>query len=596
MSLLRHALGEDAQHARYLHTLYGVGYRFNLPAAMPVVAAAAISTVPTEAVHTTDGTVAPRSPLVGYQRRANDRLPPPSPRRWHPLLWMVPLLAVLAFAGWRAWPRSESASAPPAARAITAMPTLVVMPLKPIGDAASVRTIADGLSEELLGGLAQIEGLRVIARESTLIAAAESRDPAALAKRLGITHVLEGSLQQTGQALRVRLRLVDAGNGGALWARDFDRDATEVLALQRDIAQAVAASLTLKLGLEDAPKKSGDAEFLRRLLAAKALAANIDVPAEISTDPAEIEFRALLRERPDDARVHAGLAQALETRAFRRPELGAALREESLQEARLALQLDPSLPEPHYLLAADDYRHDRWEAALAGFARLRAVAPSRLDGYLSTAWTLARLGYLDRAEALYRDAKARDPINTTVDFFLARLLDTEGRHDEARVLLAKIGPRAVYARWFNAMLRHDAAAALREAEAYDAPNASDNYGIKLKPSSVLTARALADPTLWPQATASMRQYERENGGRMSFGLVFAPDAPAHAPELIAGLAEARRRAYSSYDLLLWTRDLAFLRRDPAFQDYLRDSGILAYWRRHGFPKQCRPQGEGAYCE
>lgn len=597
MSLLRHALGEDAQHPRYLHTLYGVGYRFNLPAAAPVAAGAAASALPVETVDTPDGTVAPPSlPFVEHQRRAIDRLPAPSLRRWHPLLWALPLLAVVAFAGWRAWPHGEPAMPPPTARATAAMPTLVVMPLKPIGDLAGVRVIADGLSEELLGGLAQIEGLRVIARESTLIAASESRDPGALAKRLGITHVLEGSLQQTGQALRVRLRLVDAGTGSALWARDFDRDATEVMALQRDIARAVAASLTLKLGLHDVPRKSGDADFLRRLLAAKAMAANIDVPAEVSVDPAEIELRALLRERPDDARVHAGLAMALETRAFRRPELAAALREESLQEARLAQRLDPSLPEPYHLLASEDCRHDRWDACLDGYARLRALSPSRFDSYLSSAWVLARLGYLDRAEALYRDAKARDPINITVDFLLARILDTQGRHDEARDLLAKVGPRGVYARWFNAMFRRDAAAALRNAEAYDARDASDNYGRLLKPSAVLTSQALADPALWPQAIASMRQFEQENPGRVSFGLVFAPDAPAHAPELIEGLAEARRRAYSSYDLLLWTRDLAFLRRDPAFQRYLRESGILAYWRKHGFPKQCRPQGDGALCD
>lgn len=592
MTLLRHALGEDAHSPRYLHTLHGVGYRFDLPPDAAFPEAIADPSVPV-APGAIDGDVAIPTPGETPRRRATDAASKPSRQPW---VLAAAALALVA-SGLLYWRRDAAEPVAEAHRTMqTAPPTLVVLPLKPIGDDDGVRTLADGLSEELIGSLARIEGLRVIARESTNLAAAESNDPAQLARKLGITHLLEGSLQQAGQSLRIRLRLVDANSGSMLWVKDFDRDAPGVLALQRDIAQAVAVSLALKLGLNTTPKKSGDAEFLRRLLAARALAQRTDVPADVSVDPAEIEFRALLRERPDDARVHAGLAVALETRAFRRPELGTTLREESLQEAKLALRMDPFLPEPHSLLAAEDCRRDRWDACLDGFTRLRTLSPSSLDSYLSSAWTLARLGYLDQAEAMYRDAKARDPINSSVDFMLARLLDTQGHHEEARQLLARTGPRGVYARWFNAMFRHDADAALRAAEAYDDANASDNYGRRLKPSSVLTARALADPALWPQAVASMRLWERDNPGRMSFGLVFAPDAPAHAAELIAGLNEARKRSYSSYDLLLWTKDLAFLRRDPAFQAYLKGSGILAYWRRHGFPKQCRPQGDGAACD
>lgn len=608
MTLLRHALGEEAHSARYLHTLHGVGYRFDLPAepvsdvtpspagaSEPATAAEDPATLPETPGLTSDNPLPDEALTDEPQlRRAADLAAVP---RWPWLLGLVALaLVTIAVVRWRGNAAPVAPSQPIARAADAAPPTLVLLPLKAIDESSDSRIIASGLSEELIGTLAQIEGLRVIARESTAIAAAESTDHSALAKRLGITHTLEGSLQQVGQDLRIRLRLVDAGDGRALWAKDFDRDASEVLALQRDIAQAVAASLTLRLGLGSAPNKSGDAEFLRRMLAARALARHTDVPADVSVDRAEVEFRSLLRERPDDARVHAGLAVALETRAFRRPEVGPALREESLQEARLALRLDPTLPEPHHLLAAEDCRRDRWEACLDGYAHARTLAPSRLDSYLSQSWALGRLGYLDRAEAIHRDAKARDPINKDVDFFLARMLDTQGRHEEARGLLERTGPRGVYARWFNAMFRQDAQDALRTAEAFDAANASDGYGRLLKPSAILTARALGEPAVWPQAIASMYAFERENPGRAAFGLVFAPDAPSHAAELIARLAEARRRSYSSYDLLLWSKSLAYLRRDPAFQTYLRETGILAYWRRHGFPPQCRPQGDATYCE
>ncbi len=81
---------------------------------------------------------------------------------------------------------------------------------------------------------------------------------------------------------------------------------------------------------------------------------------------------------------------------------------------------------------------------------------------------------------------------------------------------------------------------------------------------------------------------------MNFLRVLLPE-PEPA-ELIAELDLVRERSYSSWDLLLWTRDLAYLRQHPAFQDYLRDNGILAYWQAHGFPPQCRAHQGGAVCD
>jgi hypothetical protein len=93
----------------------------------------------------------------------------------------------------------------------------------------------------------------------------------------------------------------------------------------------------------------------------------------------------------------------------------------------------------------------------------------------------------------------------------------------------------------------------------------------------------------------MLDFEQKTG-LLNFNRVLMPGAAAHAPELIAKLDMLRERSYSSWDLLLWTKDLVYLRRDPAFQEYLRNNGILDYWKKHGFPPQCRAQGEGAVCD
>jgi TolB-like protein/DNA-binding winged helix-turn-helix (wHTH) protein len=602
MTLLRHALGEEAQAPRYLRTLHGVGYRFDLPPVPDTFESAA------NAVANPEAPLLPADPEPRRDRRSSDVDPAPgaeapaaianaaapsSRRSWRALL-LVGLVLVLAALAW-GWARQAPPPAAPRSKpAVHATPTLIVMPLKPIGASSSDRELAAGLSDELITELAHIHGLRVIARESTSLAAAQSSDISGLVPRLNISHALEGSLRQAGEQLRVHLRLTEASSGRTLWAQDYDRKAADVLVMQRDIARAVAATLALQLGLQSRPAaQGGDAEFLRRYFAANALLQREVGLSLDSIDRAETEFRALVRLRPEDGRAHAGLAQALSTRAFSRPALAEDLRAEALQEAALALRLDPNLADPYRVQAAAACRANDWQRCLDQFERARALEPSASQPPFRFAMALASLGYLDRAAAMLREGIARDPLNPTLHFGYARILDTQGKHELAQRQLALSQGQSVYARWFNAAWRHDLAAAAEISRSMGQDDAATDASRMLQPSHVAVTKALADPSAWPQADAAMQATERQSG-MMNFLRVLQPgQAPGR---LIAGLDEARERSYSTWDLLLWTRDLAYLRRDPAFQAYLRDNGILAYWRRHGFPVQCRPRGDGADCD
>ena len=586
MTLLRHALGEEAQAPRYLHTLHGVGYRFDLPpsALHPEVAEIGAPT-------TTEPPLDPEEPPP---RSATT----PPARRRSP--WMaaaaVVLLALFSGLGWWFWRSAAAPAVPVAAAPSTAMPTLIVMPLKPIGGDDADRNIAAGLSDELISALARIEGLRVIARESTGLAASQSSAIASLVPKLGISHALEGSLRQSGEQLRIHLRLNDARSGRTLWAQDYDRNANDILALQREVAHAVATALTLKLGLPSTPAgKSGDAAFLRRYFAAQELLRAPSNVAGNAVERAEGEFRQLVRLRPEDARAHAALAVALEMRAFRRPPLAEGLRAEASQEAALAQNLDPSLADTYRVQAWAACRGNRWEACIGLSRKSSESGSSDSQPFFQYAMALAALGYLDRAEAVMRANIERDPINPAWHFGYGRMLDTLGRHHDARAQLALRRTSSPYARWFNAVWRRDYAQALDIAESMGENLNSQDYERLFKPSYVATSHALLDPSRWPQAEAEMLASE-QSSGLMNFLRVLTPQAPTRAPELIAGLDEVRERSYSTWELLLWTKDLAYLRKDPAFQDYLRDNGILQYWKTHGFPPQCRPHGNGAACD
>jgi hypothetical protein len=173
------------------------------------------------------------------------------------------------------------------------------------------------------------------------------------------------------------------------------------------------------------------------------------------------------------------------------------------------------------------------------------------------------------------------------------MLDTQGRHEEARAHFERSDRVAVYARWFNAIWRGQPEEALQAAQRIGAGPDAGLYEQQLGPAYIAVTHALRDPAQWPQARVAMARTEAASG-LVNFLRVFDPQArPA---QLIADLDVMRQRSYSTWDLLLWTRELVWLRRDPAFQDYLQRNGVLAYWRKEGFPAQCREAQGRVDCE
>jgi len=104
---------------------------------------------------------------------------------------------------------------------------------------------------------------------------------------------------------------------------------------------------------------------------------------------------------------------------------------------------------------------------------------------------------------------------------------------------------------------------------------------------------LADPQRWPQVEALIEASERATG-RYNFLRLLQPDPDL--PKIIDALEEVLKTGSSTYNLLLWNPEYSALRRDPAFQDFLRRTHIIDYWRSNGWPAQCRADGERAVCD
>jgi tetratricopeptide (TPR) repeat protein len=277
-----------------------------------------------------------------------------------------------------------------------------------------------------------------------------------------------------------------------------------------------------------------------------------------------------------------------------RPSLAtAADHAEAAREAARALELDPDQIEAHGARATLACRATDWSACMNGFRHVLTLAPA--DTVLRTTYGrwLAATGYLDEALRQTEIAVASDPLNYVAIFFRARVLDTMGRHDAAlqgfeevlHIAPAEAGTWP-YARWYNAIWRHDYAAARANAALMPVDeNFRDAY--------VAATEALLDPARWPQVEPLIEASERTTG-RYNFLRLLQPGADM--AKVIAALEEVMQTGSSSYNLLLWTPESVALRRDPAFQDFLRRSHIIDYWRSNGWPAQCHAEGERATCE
>ena len=194
MTLLRHALGEDAQAARYLHTVHGVGYRFDLPAPAPGT--------PPQAMQAS-GPEAPTVPVPPpTRRRASERRAIP-----RAMLWLLPLLAVLAFAGWKWWPRTPAAATatrPAVATRVPAMErSIAVLPFANASQDADQQFFSDGLSDGLIDALSKFDGLKVIGRLSSFRFRDGKDDSKAIGAKLGAAWLLSGRVQRSGDVVRI---------------------------------------------------------------------------------------------------------------------------------------------------------------------------------------------------------------------------------------------------------------------------------------------------------------------------------------------------------------------------------------------------------
>lgn len=454
--------------------------------------------------------------------------------------------------------------------------SLAVLPLVNEGGDKSEQYLSDGISEDLITALSQFAGLKVISRNSAFQFRDSKSSPAEIAAKLGVAHLLVGSVMRESGEVRIRVELIKATDGSALWSHRYVRAYRDLFKLQDEITASVAQALKAEL-LEgngvvpqsDRPPDGnleayaaylqGNASFagnneknLRKAIDSYGQAINLDhayaaAYAQISRAWTNLANQFL---SGDEANAAYGRARAA---------------------VNMALALDPNLAIAHaargLLLDSGDFN---WQDARDEYQRALRLAPQDATAKFYLASLLATLGQPERAVELTRQSLSADPRNVSRYDWLAGFLIGLGRLDEAQLALRKaidLQPEADGLHSQLALietLRGNAAAALAEAQR-ETPGAWQNIALAMAHQIGGDRNA---------ANASLRTLLEQNA-----------DTSAYQIAQIYALRADPDRMFEWLDRAWSNRDsgIVYLLYDPLISRYQHDTRFAAFRTKVGLP-------------
>ncbi len=484
---------------------------------------------------------------------------------------------------------TAGASAPvaqPAAEAKAGGTSIAVLPFVNMSGDKDNEYFSDGISEELLNVLVRVDGLGVASRTSSFGYKGSTLGTKAIADALKVNHVLEGSVRKAGNQVRITAQLIDAVDDRHLWSETYDRELTDIFAIQEEIANAIVNALRDELSVEQkaAPVVTvrADTENLEAyqlyLKARELFIARRELPESIRL------FEQVTQLDPGFARGWEGLAAVYAVA----PSWGIVDREyEALAKtaADRALKLDPSLSMPWAALANAEQRlwPVDWVRSLELYDRAIAADAHNATAFLWRGIVWVNLAFFDRAIADFDRCLALDPQYQNCTRWKAVALLYAGKTDQAM----KLFERGVVVGFVK-----------NRAESFIAPlvRRGDRVGAtlvlrELGASPAVIARVLeAIERPAPVPTTELDALVRDVSSVARPG-----DQTISLTRLYLWLGQYDRIAatsgeFSTFATPHWDTELHGFRNSATFKKILNGMGISAYWRAQGFPPHCRAVG------
>jgi TolB-like protein/Tfp pilus assembly protein PilF len=312
--------------------------------------------------------------------------------------------------------------------------SIAVLPFENRSEDKANAYFAEGVQDEILTRLSKIADLKVTSHTSTQHYKSVPENPAEIAKQLGVAHILEGSVQKSGDAVRVNVQLLKAANNSHVWAETFDRKLTDIFSVESDVAKAIADQLRAHITRQEEqviaakPTKNIEAydAYLRgRYFWNKRTSDGIKHAIE--------HFQQSIERDPDFALGHAGLADSYIALTFYNFAAPHETMPKAKESAIKALALDNTLAEAHASLAHILMNYDwNWSAAEKEFKRSIELKP---DYATAHEWYaihyLTATGRLEEAVQEMKKALELEPASLVMNTFMGATLYYAGRYDEA---------------------------------------------------------------------------------------------------------------------------------------------------------------------
>jgi TolB-like protein/Tfp pilus assembly protein PilF len=474
---------------------------------------------------------------------------------------------------------NNASPAPPAPAFNPPAHSVAVLPLTNESGDPSQQYFSDGLSEDLITALSQFPGLKVIGRQSSFQFRDSKENSHSIGAKLGVAHLLEGSVRRSGDVVRVRAELINAEDGSATWSERYDRPYKDLFALQDEVTRAVADALRAKLvpsehaAAQSERPPSGSLDVYNAFLQGqfylnRVTEADFRKAIESFTQATELDPRYALA-WSKVSQVWTGLGSQF---------LEGAPAQEAFAKARAAadraLSLSPELAAAHvargYVLQTADFD---WRGAETEFRRAMELAPNDGDAKAFLGSQLATFGELEAAIELTRQALVTEPLRAYLYYSLSAYFSGLNRLDDAERAIRRAIELQPGAASYHEQLaiieiqRGNAQAALAAAQ-QESPGNWQDMALALA-RQIGSDRSAADAAL-----KTLIDEDAKDPGSASYQVAQVYALRNDAKETFAWLD----RAWSSRD-----PGIGYLLFDPFILRYKDDPGFAAFCRKVGLP-------------
>ncbi len=473
--------------------------------------------------------------------------------------------------------------------------SIAVLPFLNVGEDPNNEYFSEGISGELLNLLARVPGLQVAARTSSFSFRESDADVATIAGRLGVRHVLEGSVRRDGARVRIAAQLINAETGFQLWSDSFDRELDDVFVVQDEIAGAIVEALREHLRPEDMEAVRRSQAPTRDLMAYELYLQGIYLwqqRGEENLRRSVALFEEAIARDPSFASAYAGLAAAYAVLVFWASDVEEEFGRLAEEAALETLALDPGIGTAHAVLAGRRLARGQWAMADASYRNAIALEPSNASAPHWFADFLQQVGRASESARMAERALRIDPVSpvrnvvAAVSYLFAGEAERARHHrdtayrlglaqDEFLPLLFALheGRQADVAAFLGERFRAAGADGAWLAAVVDAFHEPAG----MEPGRTALREAFAAGLLPQQQAFLLAIYLGDTDFAME-----------------RGAALARRASW--YMVGFWLEEAEHLRRDPRFTSLMTEIGLVDYWRTHGWPDACEPgPGGGLSC-